>query len=137
MALNLGWICYKNQLHMWQKVKNYFTDSPGRIAAVWIVLHMLLLCIALLKFEPGMLISGILYIIYLFPSLFIWVVLNWLPGIDFLMVIMTIFYYLLFIFVCLAAKKTNHKVFTISQSLFSALFVINGVVAVIILFTNF
>jgi hypothetical protein len=122
---------------MWQKFKNYFTNSPGRIAAAWTLLHILLLCVALLKFEPGMLVSGTLYVIYLFPSVLIWLILGWLPGIDLLMLSMTVFYYLLFIFICLAAKKTDGKIFIISQALFSALFIINAVVAITILFTNF
>jgi|GEM_PF-5787637 len=122
---------------MWQRFKNYFTNSPGRIAAAWTLLHILLLCVALLKFEPGMLVSSTLYVIYLFPSVLIWLILGWLPGIDLLMLSMTVFYYLLFIFICLAAKKTDGKIFIISQALFSALFMINTVVAITILFTNF
>jgi hypothetical protein len=104
---------------MWQKFKNYFTNSPGRIAAAWTLLHILLLCVALLKFEPGMLVSGTLYVIYLFPSVLIWLILGWLPGIDLLMLSMTVFYYLLFIFICLAAKKTDGKIFIISQTIYS------------------
>ncbi len=109
---------------MLEKLKNYYRNSPKRIALTWIVIHILFLVIGLAGVQYvnnfSQLFVMSLYAIFFFPS----VPFGYI-GSEMLTLFIPPLYYSLFVFMCLKAKDTNTKKFRISSTFFTAWFLLS------------
>ncbi len=118
---------------MVEKIKNYYRNSPKRIALTWINAHIFFLIVGYLGLQYVNHFSslwGVLFMVWFFPSIFFgyfgYVVITVVP----------LAYYSLFIYMCFKAKDTSAKKFYFSSAVFSLWFLLSLCVGLYAVFST-